>query len=130
MMLRKAGRRALLVLGARLRALVGRRRPMMLSKDRRRALLVLGMHRSGTSALARILVLAGASPPSGLMPATEDNASGYWESMAITRFNNRLLAKAGLRWSDRGSIPLTWFHEAEREEDRRDGAGAQPHPSE
>ena len=93
---------------------------MILRKDGRRALLVLGMHRSGTSALARALVLAGASPPSGLMLATEDNRSGYWESTAITQFNNRLLAKAGLWWSDHGSIPLTWFHEVEREEDRRE----------
>ena len=43
----------------------------------RRALLVLGMHRSGTSALARVLSLRGASLPATLMAPNRGNPSGF-----------------------------------------------------
>ena len=44
----------------------------------RRVVVVLGMHRSGTSAVTRLLTLAGATPPRELMPANPDNPQGYW----------------------------------------------------
>lgn len=84
----------------------------------RRAFLILGMHRSGTSAVTRLLVLAGATPPQNLMPPTDDNPQGYWESRLIARFNNRLLESAGTRWNDDAPIPPAWFAAAARAEDR------------
>ena len=75
----------------------------------RQALLVLGMHRSGTSALTRVLNLLGASLPKTLMAAHEDNQRGYWESQEIARFNNRLLESAGSRWDCDAPIPAHWF---------------------
>ncbi|MFM1904040.1 MAG: hypothetical protein RLZZ440_1940 [Planctomycetota bacterium] len=87
-----------------------------------RAVVVLGMHRSGTSALARLLTLAGAAPPRELMPPTADNPGGYWESRRIARFNNRLLESAGTRWNDDAAIAPAWFATPEREADRAEAA--------
>lgn len=70
----------------------------------RRALLVLGMHRSGTSALTRVLNIYGATLPATLLPANSGNVTGYWESTAIVRFNDALLDALGSRWDG----PL-WF---------------------
>jgi len=84
---------------------------------RRQAILVLGMHRSGTSALAGALVLAGGVPPLNCMPATDDNPRGYWESLRIAQFNNALLETAGVRWKDPANIGGDWFAAPKREED-------------
>lgn len=81
----------------------------MNQKMPRQALIVLGMHRSGTSALTRVLSLLGATPPKDLMPSSEDNPSGYWESRKITQFNNRLLQSAGLRWDSDAPLDAEWL---------------------
>jgi len=88
-----------------------------MSLPRRQAILVLGMHRSGTSAVAGALVLAGGAPPLEAMPATDDNPRGYWESRKIAQFNNALLESAGSRWSDSANIGDGWFGAPEREDD-------------
>lgn len=61
----------------------------------KRAILVLGMHRSGTSALTRIINLMGATGPRTLLPATSDNARGYWESAVLTELNEEILRVSG-----------------------------------
>jgi hypothetical protein len=66
----------------------------------RTAYLVLGMHRSGTSALANVLALAGADLPREIMPADSHNARGYFEPWRIAVFNDRRLAAAGTAWDD------------------------------
>ena len=70
------------------------------SAPARTAYLVLGMHRSGTSALANLLALAGASLPREVMPADTHNARGYFEPWRIAVFNDRRLAAAGTAWDD------------------------------
>ena len=77
--------------------------------DPRQAVLVLGMHRSGTSALTRVVNLLGAELPSNLVPGTSDNEQGYWESYSFFDLNEALLAAAGTRWHDDAPIPDTWF---------------------
>jgi len=84
----------------------------------RRGILVLGMHRSGTSALTRLLVLLGAAGPRETMAANADNPRGYWESPRIARFNNQLLESAGTRWNEADAIPDAWFASPAREADR------------
>ncbi len=66
----------------------------------RRALLVMGMHRSGTSALARVLSLRGAELPAHLMSANRGNTSGYWEPAPIVAFNDEVLGYFGSAWDD------------------------------
>ena len=76
------------------------------------------MHRSGTSLLARLVNLLGATIPKTQMPATSENPSGYWESRPITRFNNRLLKSAGSDWKDDMPLSQDWFTDPARAEDR------------
>ncbi|HZP67917.1 MAG TPA: glycosyltransferase [Rudaea sp.] len=65
------------------------------------AILVLGMHRSGTSALARVLGLMGAyiGEPEVLLPSDpDDNPTGYWERAEINALHDRFLESHGWRW--------------------------------
>ncbi len=64
------------------------------------ALVVLGMHRSGTSALTRVLSLSGYALPSTLMEAAPDNEEGFWESRPISELNDQLLKRVGSSWDD------------------------------
>ncbi|MCZ7618792.1 MAG: hypothetical protein M5U32_10975 [Myxococcota bacterium] len=73
------------------------------------AFLILGMHRSGTSALTRVLSLCGAALPRNLIPAGDRNERGYFESQTIWRQHEALLAEAGTSWYDPSSIPEAWF---------------------
>jgi len=66
--------------------------------------LVLGMHRSGTSALAGLLVQAGLDGPRDLMPANPVNPRGFWESQGVMRVNEQLLLQMGSRWSSCWSL--------------------------
>lgn len=67
---------------------------------RKIALVVVGMHRSGTSAMARLLSLSGAALPSDLMAAGIDNPTGFWESTDVARINDQILAHYGSAWDD------------------------------
>lgn len=65
------------------------------------AILIAGMHRSGTSALTRVINLLGVQLPSNLMAANEqENPKGYWESIDIAAFNDELLHSVGSSWDD------------------------------
>lgn len=66
----------------------------------RTCLLVLGMHRSGTSALTRMLSLAGAELPLRLMPAGLGNETGHWEPQFLVDFHDRMLQDIGSSWHD------------------------------
>ncbi|PWT86762.1 MAG: hypothetical protein C5B58_00860 [Acidobacteria bacterium] len=75
------------------------------------ALVIVGMHRSGTSALARVLNLLGADLPNNLLPANEHNAAGYWESYELMTMHDEMLEAAGTNWQDTGPIPQVWHHQ-------------------
>jgi hypothetical protein len=64
------------------------------------AILVLGMHRSGTSAIARLLNLRGAELGRDLLPAKQDNERGFWENRAILEAHETFLAQQGRQWYD------------------------------
>ena len=90
-----------------------------INKDNRRtAILVLGMHRSGTSALARVLNLLGCDLPKTLMDASPSNEAGHWESNAIYRLNDRILESAGSAWNDWLELNPNWFESPKAEEFR------------
>ncbi|MEO6749708.1 MAG: glycosyltransferase, partial [Casimicrobiaceae bacterium] len=64
------------------------------------ALVVLGMHRSGTSALARVINLCGAFLPQRIAPAKLGvNPKGFWEPEAVNDLNQRVLRQLGADWS-------------------------------
>jgi hypothetical protein len=76
--------------------------------------LVLGMHRSGTSAATRLVNLLGVPIciEADLPATTDDNPRGYWESVSLTVFNDRLLAALGCDWSCPPLLEAGW--EADR----------------
>ncbi|MFG1426672.1 hypothetical protein [Roseixanthobacter glucoisosaccharinicivorans] len=76
------------------------------------ALVVLGMHRGGTSSLAGTLVHLGAAPPKTLMPPTEHNALGYFESTPVFELNEAILKSGGSDWSDWRAFNPQWRESA------------------
>ncbi|MFC5437002.1 glycosyltransferase [Rhodanobacter umsongensis] len=78
---------------------------------RRQALLVIGMHRSGTSALTRLLNLHGVTLGSDLLQAAADNETGFWENRHIVRFHERLLAELGSSWDDPRELREGWLEQ-------------------
>ena len=85
---------------------------------------VVGMHRSGTSATAGLLVSLGLAGPRAddLVPATESNERGHWESETVHMCNVRILAA---RRSDTYAPPPPesgWEQDAKFEPMRREAA--------
>lgn len=79
----------------------------------RQAILVLGMHRSGTSALTRVMALCGAGLPATLMPPSPDNnETGFWESQALVDLHDEILKAMGSSWNDVCGLPEAWFESA------------------
>lgn len=70
--------------------------------------MVLGMHRSGTSALTGLLEKLGGELSESLMPATEHNALGYFESQRLSDFNNKVLGSVGSVWDLWSPLPADW----------------------
>ncbi len=68
--------------------------------QKRICLAILGMHRSGTSALARVLNILGAKLPATLNLADSGNDTGYWESDPLIQYNDTLLKELGSAWYD------------------------------
>jgi len=73
----------------------------------KKAIVVLGMHRSGTSALTRVLNLLGATLPEKLVQARpKDNETGFWEPADAVHINEELLASVGSNWIDSSRFPI------------------------
>ena len=65
-----------------------------------KAVLILGMHRSGTSAVTRVLNLLGVELGSHLMQPGKDNPSGFWEHQDVVAIHERLLEGLDMAWDD------------------------------
>lgn len=85
----------------------------------RRVLVVLGMHRSGTSALTRVLGVLGATLPADMLAANPDNPRGFWESRAVVHRHEALLREQSSFWHDILPVAEDWYAtgEAARYED-------------
>lgn len=77
--------------------------------ERSNCVLVLGMHRSGTSALTRVLNLHGLSLGNSLLASNSANERGFWEHVDFLTFNDRLLNRLGRNWDDAGRLPDLWW---------------------
>jgi hypothetical protein len=89
-------------------------------------IFVLGMHRSGTSAITRLIGHLGVHTPPAhdLVGPTDRNPKGYWESESLVAFNERLLRAVG---SDmRCPLVLTpgWERDSHLERVRREAPDA------
>ncbi len=72
--------------------------------------VITGMHRSGTSALAKVLVDMGFDAGTNLMPPDADNQLGYWEDYDIFNLNNKILSKLFLSWHNIEDIDKRRVH--------------------
>jgi len=65
-------------------------------------IFVLGMHRSGTSAVTRIINMMGASlgPAHLIGGPAGDNPKGFWEHIDVSALNDELLQALDCRWDD------------------------------
>jgi hypothetical protein len=85
----------------------------MIVKPDRHAVLVLGMHRSGTSAVTRVINLLGAEIGRDLMPAAEGNNSrGFWEHCGVVKIHEELLVALGCNWHGTRPLPADWLSTA------------------
>ncbi len=81
--------------------------------NRRQGLIVVGMHRSGTSALTRVLSLLGAALPKNLMQAQPgNNETGFWEPLRIVTVHDEILQSIDSRWDDVLPVSAAWFASA------------------
>ena len=81
--------------------------------QRSQAILVLGMHRSGTSAVARVVNLLGADLGQRLMPPMPNsNEKGFWENLDAVDIDERLLTGIGRSWHDVRDLPAGWLQSA------------------
>lgn len=69
-----------------------------MAKTDKTGLLILGMHRSGTSALTRVLSLMGYELPQYVTGKSDGNVTGHWESALISELNDNIFQELGLVW--------------------------------
>ena len=86
---------------------------------RRICLLVLGMHRSGTSAMTRVISLLGADLPKTLLGASPSNVRGHWEPASLVAQHDRLLEQIDSSWDDWRKLDPAAFPPSLREEAAR-----------
>lgn len=67
---------------------------------KKQLMFVLGMHRSGTSAITGVLTRLGAPLPATPMTAVQENAKGFFESLAVMHVNDSILEEGGSSWDD------------------------------
>lgn len=87
---------------------------------RRICVLVLGMHRSGTSALTRVLSLLGAELPKTLIGSGKGNDTGHWEPARLVALHDQTLKEIGSRWDDWRAIDLGALAEHRRHQLREE----------
>ncbi|MGV8941723.1 MAG: glycosyltransferase [Lysobacter sp.] len=80
----------------------------MISTASSSGLLVLGMHRSGTSALTRVINLCGADIGTRILGESVGNEVGHWEDALAVELHERLFASFGTSWSDAFGLPADW----------------------
>lgn len=78
-------------------------------KAERHAVIVLPMHRSGSSALSRMLSLLGCDLPKTLMVGNETNPTGHWESTVVRALNDDILSSGGSKWQDWLAFNSNWY---------------------
>src|SRR5438132_6905958 len=78
--------------------LLGLPRWSLYQMTRPRTIVILGMHRSGTSSLARMVNLCGASLGGPVAGANDWNQTGHWESVEGLAINDLILHLSGGSW--------------------------------
>jgi GT2 family glycosyltransferase len=74
----------------------------------RTCIIVAGMHRSGSSAITRIVNLFGAEIAKELLPPAPDNERGFWESRRVVEIHDKLLHALSSAYDDPFQLPERW----------------------
>jgi hypothetical protein len=79
---------------------------------------VLGMHRSGTSAVARMLGLLGVhlGAADRMLPPAPDNPKGFWEHRELVAINDEILGRFDGSWDSPPALPDQWETSARLED--------------
>jgi GT2 family glycosyltransferase/glycosyltransferase involved in cell wall biosynthesis len=79
-----------------------------------RLVCITGMHRSGTSAIARMVNLLGISlgEDADLLPPAPDNPKGFWEHRGVKEVNDAVLRHLGGTWHDLPAFEEGWEEDA------------------
>lgn len=82
----------------------------MTNVGKQKIILIIGMHRSGTSALTRLINLMGFElNEQTLMPPVKDNnETGFWEHAKIANLNEKILNHFNQSWFSINKIPEIW----------------------
>lgn len=86
---------------------------------RGKAILVLGMHRSGTSAVTRVLNLLGADLGGNFLRPGNDNRLGFWEHADAVLLNEKLMHALDRSWDDTRPLPDNWLESTAASEARK-----------
>ena len=80
-------------------------------------IVILGMHRSGTSAVARLINMMGAyiGPENIMADPAYDNEKGFWERTDVKDLNDDVLRQLGSAWDDPVGLDLGALTETSRE---------------
>src|SRR5271170_5283221 len=84
--------------------------PEFTASPKRQAILVLGMHRSATSAVGGVISARGVAGPKTLLPPSDSNPRGFFESAPLYAALDKMLASAGSAWDDWRELDPQWFH--------------------
>jgi len=77
-------------------------------------ILVVGMHRSGTSAAARLINILGADVGENLLLGqTEINRNGFWENNALIDIHDEIFVELDSAWFDFRPLPPEWWRSEE-----------------
>jgi hypothetical protein len=82
----------------------------------RTCIVVLGMHRSGTSALTRVLGILGATLPRHVMSPGLGNEPGHWEPEKLVDFHDEVLSELDSAWHDWAALNVLRLTVQRREE--------------
>jgi hypothetical protein len=74
------------------------------------------MHRSGTSAITRLVSMLGVSLPRRLMGAAPGNEAGHWEPWRLVKYHEQVLAELGSSWNDWDRLDLKQLSAARRDQ--------------
>lgn len=72
----------------------------MIAEVTRDVVLIVGMHRSGSSAVTRMLSLCGGALPIQTLPPNRWNPTGYWEPVRAMEIDEMFLRACGSTWHD------------------------------
>jgi len=78
-------------------------------EETQKSIIVLGMHRSGTSAMARIMNLLGVALGEDIVPPQFDNPRGFLEHRKIYEIHDKLLSGLGSAYDDIRPLPQNWW---------------------